>query len=101
MSVLDKEGPKRPEAPSHEGVGEHKKQCDDWCRPNVFGHEWHWSEILLFLIIIALVTLSIIQNFGGEEAKTTQAPVFWILVIVSCFLGNIFLWNIGWIEEAS
>ena len=99
LSVLDKEGPKRPKAPSHEGVGEHKKQCDDWCRPNVFGHEWHWSEILLFLIIIALVTLSIIQNFGGEEAKTTQAPVFWILVIVSCFLGNIFLWNIGWIES--
>ena len=79
---------KTTKAPSHEGVKH--KQCDDWCRPNVFGHEWHWSQILLFLIIIALVTLSIIQNFGGEEAKTTSACILDIGDSV-LFLGNIFL----------
>jgi hypothetical protein len=92
------EGPSRPKAP-HEGVGAHEKQCDDWCRPNVFGHEWHWSEIIIFLLIVAFVVLSIIQNFGNAETKTMQASAFWILVIVACFLGNIFLWNIGWVES--
>lgn len=97
LSVIG-DGPTRPKDP-HEGVGAHDKQCDDWCRPNVFGHEWHWSEILIFLVFVAFVALSIIQNFGNAETKTMQAYAFWILVIVACFLGNVFLWNIGWIES--
>ena len=33
LSVIG-DAPKRPEDP-HQGVGEHKKDCNDWCRPTL------------------------------------------------------------------
>ena len=58
LSVIG-DAPKRPEDP-HQGVGEHKKECDDWCRPTLFGHEYHWSELLILL----LLSLSLYRNCG-------------------------------------
>ena len=97
LSVIG-DAPKRPEDP-HQGVGEHKKDCNDQCRPTLLGHEYHWSELLILLLLATVVILAIINSFIEGETKSLQPEHYWIAVLVACSLGSIFLWNIGWVES--
>ena len=63
LSVIG-DAPKRPEDP-HQGVGEHKKEC----ATTLFGHEYHWSELLILLLLATVVILAII-NFLLKEKRS-------------------------------
>ena len=94
LSVIG-DAPKRPEDP-HQGVGEHKKECDDWCRPTLFGHEYHWSELLILLLLATVVILAIINSFIEGETKSLQPEHYWMesVYLVRLYLDKAILWLI-------
>ena len=86
--------PERPEAPKHDHV--HEMGCQDKCRPNILGHAYHWSELLCLVFLITCGILGFLKENGNLHQFKTY--VFWIICAAICFIGNIFLWNIGWVE---
>ena len=78
----------------HEHI--HKKGCEDKLRCEFFGHEWHWSEIFIFLCLVGTIILGCLKQLTGSN--DIDNSIFWLLVMIACGFGNIFLWNIGWVQ---
>ena len=71
-------------------------KCDDWFRISFFGHDYHWTEMIIILIFLVIGALGVLHN---QNLIVVEAFVFWIICAAASLLGNIFLWNIGWIKS--
>ena len=71
--------------------------CKDKCRPEFFGHAYHWSEILTLIMLLTCAVLGFLNE--TKLLNGVDAFVLWIICASIAFLGNIFLWNIGWVES--
>ena len=87
--------PKAPEPQNHEHI--HEMGCQDKYRPEFFGHAYHWSEILTLIMLLTCAVLGFLNE--TKLLNGVNAFVLWIICASIAFLGNIFLWNIGWVES--
>ena len=90
--------PTRPEEPP--ALIDHDKEklpILERCRPVLFGHEFYWTEQVVVLLFLTVLILSLIKNFGNSNLS--DASMFWIICVVASVLGNVFLWNIGWVQS--
>ena len=101
------EKPQRPDKPKHV----HEEQCDDKYRVSFCGHDWHWSEMTIVILLVVTTILACVEQFVPEDTVTTQnttsvltqkqqsTSAFWLVCILSAVFGNIFLWDIAWVES--
>lgn len=73
---------------------EHKKSCDDYCRCNVCGHAYHWSEGVVFLVLVAVSVNKALNPFKHLGVLFE----FYLLLGVSAF-GLVILWNTGYLAS--
>ena len=62
------EKPQRPDKPKHV----HEEQCDDKYRVSFCGHDWHWSEMTIVILLVVTTILACVEQFVPEDTVTTQ-----------------------------
>lgn len=73
-----------------------EKSCDDKCRFRVCKHDFHWSEILSFQLLLIILSFTIIYTYRKDN---TYPPALLVLCLTAAFYGNIVLWDISWIKS--
>lgn len=95
IPLLNKKRPERPQIPQQHDH-QHELECQDKYRPNILGHAYHWSELLCLIFLLSCGILGTLNETGFLQ--NVESFVLWIVCASICFLGSIFLWNIGWVE---
>ena len=67
--------PKVPKPQNHEHI--HEMECQDKCRPEFFGHAYHWSEILTLIMLLTCAVLGFLNEM--KLLNGVDAFVLWII----------------------